>query len=417
MLENISLAFQGIWGHKLRSFLTMLGIIIGIASIIIIVSTIKGTNEQIKANLVGSGTNVVNVQLYQGDYAYDMEYSAAPQGVAIMTEDTRTALSELDSILDATIYTKRTYVYNTFYGNTAYNGSILGVDSHYFSVCGYRLSYGRNFIQSDFDNRHKVAILDATAVTSLMSGINPIGQTIEINGEPFIVIGVVDQTSHFTPTIETLNDYYTYMGNSSGSIYIPGTTWPVVYKFDEPQSAAVKATSTDDMTAAGKNAADYLTENLILTTDGDFSYKSEDLLEQAKQLQELSASTNRQLIWIASVSLLVGGIGVMNIMLVSVTERTSEIGLKKAIGAKRRRILWQFLTEAAVMTSLGGIIGVVAGIGIAQLVSAALETPSAISIIAIIIAVVFSMLIGVVFGLIPAVKASKLNPIEALHRE
>lgn len=418
MLENINLAFQGIWSHKLRSFLTMLGIIIGIASIIIIVSTIKGTNEMIKANLVGSGTNVVNVQLYQDDYQFDPSYSDIPDGISVMTADTKAALEKLDSVKAATIYNQRSYVSNVFYGNTPFTGNLLGVDDQYFSVIGYKLLYGRPFIQSDFDGRHKVVILDASTASSLVPGDDPIGKTVEIGGEPFIIVGVVDKSSSFKPTIESMADYYKYMSSStSGSVFIPDTVWPEVYKFDEPQSAAVRAVSTDAMTDAGKNAADYLTNNLIKDSGGKFKYKSEDLLEQAKQLQQLSSSTNRQLIWIASVSLLVGGIGVMNIMLVSVTERTSEIGLKKAIGAKRKRILRQFLTEAAVMTCLGGVIGVIAGIGIAKLISKVMSTPSAISGPAIIVSVVFSTLIGVIFGLIPAVKASKLNPIDALHRE
>ena len=144
---------------------------------------------------------------------------------------------------------------------------------------------------------------------------------------------------------------------------------------------------------------------------------SSDMLEQAQQLQSMSKSTNTQLIWIASISLLVGGIGVMNIMLVSVTERTSEIGLKKAIGAKKRRILMQFLTEAAVLTSIGGLVGVVSGIAMAELISRMMQIPVSISIPAIVIAVVFSTLIGVVFGLLPATQAANLNPIEALRRE
>ena len=158
-------------------------------------------------------------------------------------------------------------------------------------------------------------------------------------------------------------------------------------------------------------------KQIVDSSNSEFSYNSEDMLQQAQQLQQMSEATNTQLIWIASISLLVGGIGVMNIMLVSVTERTAEIGLKKAIGAKKKRILWQFLTESAVLTSLGGIIGVVSGIVMAQLISAMTQIPVAISVPAIVIAVVFSTLIGVVFGMLPAVQAANLNPIEALRRE
>ena len=155
----------------------------------------------------------------------------------------------------------------------------------------------------------------------------------------------------------------------------------------------------------------------VTNTSDSLAYKAEDLLEKAKSLQELGQSTNQQLIWIASISLLVGGIGVMNIMLVSVTERTSEIGLKKAIGARKRRILFQFLTEAAVLTSIGGLLGVLGGIIMAQVISRVSQTPVAISIPAIIFSVVFSMVIGIVFGLLPSVKAANLNPIDALRRE
>ena len=159
-----------------------------------------------------------------------------------------------------------------------------------------------------------------------------------------------------------------------------------------------------------------MNQSITNTTDS-LSYKAEDLLERAKSLQDLSRSTNSQLIWIASISLLVGGIGVMNIMLVSVTERTSEIGLKKAIGARKRRILAQFLTEAAVLTSIGGLIGVAAGIVMAKVISQMSKTPVAISVPAIVFSVAFSMLIGIIFGLLPSIKAANLNPIDALRRE
>lgn len=147
------------------------------------------------------------------------------------------------------------------------------------------------------------------------------------------------------------------------------------------------------------------------------TYSAEDLLGIVKKQQELASASNMQLVWIAGISLLVGGIGVMNIMLVSVTERTSEIGLKKAIGARKKTILWQFLTEAAVLTSLGGVLGVGAGVAMSQLIHRFAGIPVAINIPAAIIAVLFSMVIGIVFGLLPSVQASNLDPIEALRRE
>ena len=417
MIENIRLAFQGIWGHKLRSILTMLGIIIGIAAIITIVSTIKGTNEQIKENLIGAGNNVVSVQLNQGGHTYDLSWSDIPQGVRLITEETRQALEEISGVENVSLYHSRNYAEGIFYLNTQFNGEVFGIDEHYLNVYGLQVKSGRGFTESDFESFRKVALVDANAVTTLFGGESPVGKVIELQGDVFTVVGVVAMSEEFAPTINSLNDYWLYADQSSGTIYLPDAVWPTAYRFDEPQNVAIKVANTDVMASAGKEAADLLTEKQIVDQNSDFDYRSQDMLEQAQQLQKMSESTNMQLIWIAGISLLVGGIGVMNIMLVSVTERTAEIGLKKAIGAKKKRILLQFLTEAAVLTSLGGIIGVVSGIGLAQLISAMMQIPVAIDATAIAISVVFSMLIGVVFGLLPATQAANLNPIQALRRD
>ncbi|MBP3660232.1 MAG: ABC transporter permease [Oscillospiraceae bacterium] len=434
-MENIRLAFQGIWGHKMRSFLTMLGIIIGIASIITIVSTIKGTNEQIKENLIGSGSNVVTVSLYQDDWEYDMTYSPLPEGVRVIEDSLRDTLNRLSGVEEVSFFTRRYSSDFVSAGANRFSGETYGIDSAFFRVNSYQVTYGRDFDQRDYDGFRKVAIVDKKAAAALFGTELPIGKVLEIKGEPFTVVGVAEQTSTFEPAISSYNDYYMYADTSAGAIFLPSAVWPMVFYFDEPQSVAVKATSTDTMTRAGQAVADILNESQLISTGtvtdeesgddvtnsgnytGAFSYRSQDLLQQAQQLQEMSNSTNQQLIWIASISLLVGGIGVMNIMLVSVTERTSEIGLKKALGAKKKRIRRQFLTEAAVLTSLGGIIGVVLGIIFAHLISASNGVPVAIDIPATIISVVFSMAIGIVFGMLPAVKAANLNPIEALRRE
>lgn len=415
MFENIALSFQGVWSHKLRSFLTMLGIIIGIASIITIVSTIKGTNEQIKENLVGAGNNVVTVKLTQEGNQVDIEWSALPDGVQVIEEEQRAALDELEGVQKTSLYRMRQYVSNIFYKNSAFSGNLYGIDPHYFSVNGYTLSYGRNFIERDFTEHHKNAIVDQKTASLLFEGKNPIGETIEINQEPFTVIGVVSKENTVSLQINSYNDYQMYADTSAGSIFVTDRCWPILYRYDEPQTVAVRANSTDEMTAAGNAVAKSLNETQI--TNSTYAYQADDLLKQASDLQSLANATSNQLIWIAGISLLVGGIGVMNIMMVSVTERTREIGLKKAIGARRSRILWQFLTEAAVLTCLGGILGVISGIGLAQMMAKVMQTPVSISIPACLIAVVFSMVIGIIFGMVPAVKASKLNPIEALRRE
>ena len=419
MIENIRLSFQGIWSHKMRSFLTMLGIIIGIASIISIVSTIKGTNEQIKQNLIGAGNNVVKIQLYHTDYeyVYDVGNEGLPSGVPEVSGDTLSAILELPNVEAAALYNRRTSYSNSFYyGNNELSGcEVYGIDNTYFTTAGYVLQRGRTFVPKDFSEYRPIAILDSDTAEALFPGEDPIGKTIEYDSTALVVVGVVELSSQFEPVINSIDDYYMYMGSgTAGKVFLPSAIWPSLFAYDEPQEVSVRCTHTEAMSTVGKAVADLLNENV---TNETVKYQGEDVLQQAKELQDLSNATNQQLIWIASISLLVGGIGVMNIMLVSVTERTREIGLKKAIGAKKNRILWQFLTEAAVLTSLGGLIGVGAGIGLAQLVSRLTEAPVAISVPFIFLAVVFSMAIGILFGLLPSVKAANLNPIDALRHE
>ncbi len=418
MIENIRLAFQGIWTHKMRSFLTMLGIIIGIASIISIVSTIKGTSEQIKEQLIGAGNNAVKVLLYDGSSEYDASWGMA-SGATLpqLTDGQKEEVRKLEDVENCTFYYNRGYSDNIYYmERSMQGGKVYGIDGDYLDTCGYVIEAGRGFVQADYDGYRKVALLDQEAVGSLFQDEMPLGKTIEIKGEPFVVVGVYTQAETFQPIINNYMEYYTYYGNAgTGTLLVPNAVWPVIYQYDEPENAVIKAVSTEAMTTVGDKAAKIL--NGDIEENSQIRYKSNDNLEMAKKQQDLSQSTNGQLLWIASISLLVGGIGVMNIMLVSVTERTSEIGLKKAIGARKKRILFQFLTEAAVLTSLGGVVGVISGIVMANVISRMAGIPIAISVPAIVASVGFSMVIGIVFGLLPSIKAANLNPIEALRRD
>ena len=360
MLEDIRLSFKGIWSHKMRSFLTMLGIIVGIASAISVVSTIKGTNDQIKSNLIGDGSNTVTVEIYKDGWPADFSYDTVHNGIPVFSNDVKAELIKDEAIENATFYRFRSWADSLYFRNIHLQNQIFGIDDSYLNVAGLQVTRGRGFSQYDYDNYNKVALIDPVVVNSL-EGEDPLGKVIDINGEPFTVIGIVDKKSEFEPVINSVQDYLNYVSSSNGSIYIPLDLWPVCFKFDEPVNALVKAVSTDDMISAGNAAITLLNGKLSVGEGSDIKYASSSLANAASSLNSLSSSTNILMIGIASISLLVGGIGVMNIMLVSVTERTREIGLKKALGAKKRRIRSQFLTEAVILSGIGGILGVIAG--------------------------------------------------------
>ena len=171
MFENIRLAFQGIWSHKMRSFLTMLGIIIGIASIIAIVSTIKGTSEQIKEDLIGSGNNTVTISLYEGDNTYDSDYGMGSSGTPLLTQEQKDEVLKAENVENATFFYSRSYTSNIYYGNTSFQGGkIYGIDANYLDTCGYQIRSGRGFVQRDYDNYRKVALVDSNAAESIFPG-------------------------------------------------------------------------------------------------------------------------------------------------------------------------------------------------------------------------------------------------------
>lgn len=415
MIENFRFAIQSILSHKLRSILTMLGVIIGIASIIAIVSTIKGTNEQIMESMIGAGNNNVSVVLSQGGEEYYMEGSA-PKGVHPVTDEQKAEIRALEGAQDATFYYHRDYSSEVRAGeNLLESAKLFGIDQHYLNTRGYELAKGKPFVSADYAKINKVVLIDEAAAEILFPSEEAVGSTVEIAGEPFSVVGVIRKAGDKLPVIETFSDYMDYYEEEYGAILMPQSAWPIIYSFDEPEDCAVRADKVEHMSKLGRETAKIM--NRSVSGAGDVSYKAEDLVEKAKEQQELAASTNNLLLWVAGIALLVGGIGVMNIMLVSVTERTSEIGLKKALGAKKKRILFQFLTESAMLTSMGGVLGVIVGIILSKVISALTGTPSAISVPAIILGVAFSMVIGIVFGLVPSIKAAGLNPIDALRRE
>ena len=205
MIENVRLAFQGIWAHKMRSFLTMLGIIIGIASIISIVSTIKGTNDQIKQNLIGSGKNTVKVRLSEGGYEWTPDYGGLPAGLIPVPQKAMEEIEKLEGAAGATAYNSRYISEGIYYNDKSVSSLYLyGIDSSYMKVAGFRVKTGRPFMQADYDEFRTVMLLDSVASKTLFGEENPVGKEVEIKGNPFTVIGVVEDTNRFEPNIESV---------------------------------------------------------------------------------------------------------------------------------------------------------------------------------------------------------------------
>ena len=416
MLDNFRISLHALWRHKLRSVLTMLGIVIGIGAIIAIVAMVNGTNEQIKRNLIGAGNNTVTVSLHEGETPIELGYYNLSGEISVPGTGLREKLMQEREIRGAAFFTERTAYDNVFYKNLSLSGGkLFGIDEHYFNVLGLSVVRGRDFVEEDYEEFRKVAIIDTLAVTSLFQGLDPIGGIIEIMGEPFTVIGVVERRAQFEPEIETISDYYLYADRSAGSVFTTAAMWPAIYGFDEPVSVAVQAGSVDEMAAAGLLAAGVMNTALGIPGDSAIRYSGLNLSERARDLAGMSVAAETQLIWIACISLLVGGIGVMNIMLVSVTERSREIGLKLALGARKRRIMLQFLIESSVLTTLGGIIGVAAGYAFTLAAAGVTGAPIEFDAVVALLAIVFSSVVGLVFGIVPAAKAANQNPIDALR--
>ena len=417
MLENIILALRGIKSHKLRSFLTMLGIIIGIASIIGIVSIVQGTNAKLEKSLVGSGNNVTTVALTSdGTNPYDLDGNTV-SGIPVVSSERLDAINKLLGVVSASTYRQREYA-QVYYQNRSLSAQVFGVSDSFFETMQYKVASGRDFTPEEYKSGLKAAVLEKKSAESYFPTESPVGKIIEIRSEPFLIIGLAESSTGNEKAPDSFDEYKQNTDSyNTLKIYVPENVWPVIYSFDEPQSVAIHVESTRQIVFVSRRASAILNKAITASGENSPKYASLSSAKDQNSMQEITTTISMMLLGIASLSLLVGGIGVMNIMLVSVTERTSEIGLKKALGAKNRSILVQFITESVVLTGFGGIIGVVVGIGLAGVISWITGMEFGISVPWIIISVLFSVVIGVIFGVMPAYRASKLNPIEALRRE
>ena len=392
--ESFKMAVQAIVAHKMRSLLTMLGIIIGIASVVSVVALGRGSQEQILQNISSIGTNTISI--YPGSGFGDRRSNKVKTLV----------------VADAEALAEQTYVDNVtpsvsssgllVFGSTSLTGSLTGAGDQYFDVNGKKLAAGRFFTEDDVKNNESVVVVDPNTVKQLFGeGERPLGKVILFNNVPLKVIGITEADTGFGSN-ENLNmwsPYTTVMNKITGARNISSVT----VKVKDNVSSQVAEQSISALLEARHGTKDFFTRNS----------------DSIKQTIESTTGTMTMLISsIALISLIVGGIGVMNIMLVSVTERTKEIGVRMAIGARQMNILSQFLIEAVLICLLGGFIGIalsgLIGLIFNQFVS---SFPMSFSTGSIVLALTCSTLIGVAFGYMPARSASKLNPIDALSHD
>ncbi|MBM6618980.1 ABC transporter permease [Bacillus suaedaesalsae] len=394
-LENIMMALASVKAHKMRSALTMLGIIIGVAAVIIVVAIGQGGEQMIKSQIVGAG-NTLEV-FYQPT---EEEIQANPnifQQAPFTQADIR-ALEQIPEVKE--VLASSTQFINVRYREKNADSSTFGINSSYFQVNEFEIESGRSFDDSDFLGGRRVAIISQTMKEELFEDKEPLGEIIRIGKQPVEIIGVLEKPTGL-------------LAFGAVEVYLPWNTWRTIFGTSDYNQVTLQADSMDELSIVGEKATKLLNE----MHDTEESYQVLNMEELAEGIGQVTNIMIMIIGSIAGISLFVGGIGVMNIMLVSVTERTREIGIRKALGATRPQILTQFLIEAIVLTFIGGLIGIIVGASIATIISAVAGWPSLIAWPVVVGALFFSMIIGIIFGLLPASKASKLDPIESLRYE
>ncbi|WP_042360902.1 ABC transporter permease [Geomicrobium sp. JCM 19055] len=396
-LDSVKMALRSLWSHRLRSMLTMLGIIIGVGSVITVVAIGKGGEAVLTSQFAGGGNNTFEVYYMPPDEEL-MDYDAYDD-VAYTTEDLR-AIQEMPSVNQVIAYAYNST--NVVYHQEAAGAQILAINENYYDLNEFTASSGRLLDNRDVDNGRRVVTLSTGVVEELFAtNDEAVGQIVNIEGVPFEVIGVHERENQ------------SFFAFQVDEVLLPQSSWPMLYGTDNMDMLNVQANSADDIQIASHAVTNYLNDQSTLS--GEYQVLNMEEIEQG--ISQVTNVTTMIIGGVAGISLLVGGIGVMNIMLVSVTERTREIGLRKSLGATRGNILLQFLIESVTLTTIGGLIGIMLGAGVANTVSLIAGWPFLVSIPVVLLGVGFSMFVGIVFGLLPANKAAKLDPIEALRHE
>ena len=400
--ESFLMAWASLIANKMRSILTMLGIIIGVAAVIALVSIGNGVKQDIQNSISSLGSNLLMVM--PGAPRTPGVRPSAGSMKSLKVSDYE-AISKLDGVRAASPMTNGSYV--VIYQNKNWTTSVSGVSYNYLDVNNWSMKSGRFLSEKNVQNRERVAVVGKTVVKNLFGDEDPVGAEIRVKNIPFRIIGVLNSKGSGV------------MGNDQDDMVI------IPYTTAMERVEGVDYLRMIYVVGKDENGIDRLQsdiENLLRVRHGikdtnldDFNIQNMNSIMET--MEETTGTLTLFLGAVAAISLVVGGIGIMNIMLVSVTERTREIGVRKALGATYSVIVTQFLIEAVVISLMGGIIGIALGIGASKLIGMASGMSTVISIPTIVMSFAFSMAIGLIFGIYPARKAAKLNPIDALHYE
>ena len=400
--ESFLMAWASLIANKMRSILTMLGISIGVAAVIALVSIGNGVKQDIQNSISSLGSNLLMVMPGAPRTPGVRPSQGSMKSLKVSDYE---AISKLDGVKAASPYTANSYV--TIYQSKNWTTTVSGVSSNFQDVNNWTMAEGRFISSKNVENRERVAVVGQTVVKNLFAGEDPVGKEIRVKNIPFRVIGVLNSKGNGT------------MGNDQDdTIFIPYTT--AMERVEGVDYLRMVYVVANDDNGIDRLQSDI--ENLLRVRHSIKDTNLDDFnIQNMKSIMETMEQTTGTLTLflgaVAAISLVVGGIGIMNIMLVSVTERTREIGIRKALGATYFVIVTQFLIEAVVISLMGGLIGIALGIGASKLIGLASGMSTVISVPTIVLSFAFSMAIGLVFGIYPARKAAKLNPIDALHYE
>jgi len=386
--QAFKMAAKSIMGNKMRSLLTMLGIIIGVTAVIALVSLGQGATKAVTDQVASLGTNLLTVNITGRGSMTTISYQEAKE----LADKEGVEYSAPANSQNGTVK----------FGTNSVSVSVVGTTPDYVDVRDYNIASGRFVSQLDMDYYQRIALLGSGTAQELFPGQNPVGETVLINGIRYKVVGLLAEKGS------------SLSGSNDDVVIIPITSSERLFKSKGVRTIYVQVKDAEKMSTVVSELETSLSKTFRGNTNSYRVFNQQDVLDS---FSSISDTLSLALGGIAAISLLVGGIGIMNIMLVSVTERTREIGIRKAIGAKKKDIMIQFLIESIALSGLGGLLGIGLGIGIAQLASNALNLGVALSIPIMALAFGFSVFIGIVFGLFPANKAANLKPIDALRFE